>query len=81
MVGQVTEHIPSGTVYLTELLVQVLYFNNNYAGVVLLVGQVADGLSTTLVGLYIQLSFWCRCCTSTTTMLVWCCWWARWLMN
>ena len=30
---------------------QVLYFNNNYAGVVLLVGQVADGLSTTLVGL------------------------------
>jgi hypothetical protein len=31
--------------------VQVLYFNNNYAGVVLLVGQVADGLSTALVGL------------------------------
>jgi hypothetical protein len=31
--------------------IQVLYFNNNYAGVVLLVGQVADGLSTTLVGL------------------------------
>ncbi len=53
MVGQVTEHNPSGTVYLTELLVQVLYFNNNYAGVVLLVGQVADGLSTTLVGLSI----------------------------
>ena len=29
---------------------QVLYFNNTYAGVILLVGQVADGLSTTFVG-------------------------------
>ena len=27
-----------------------MYFNNNYAGVILLVGQVADGLSTTFVG-------------------------------
>ena len=29
---------------------QVLNFNNNYSGVILLVGQIADGLSTTLVG-------------------------------
>jgi hypothetical protein len=33
------------------LFFQVLYFNNYYAGVVLLIGQVADGISTTLVGL------------------------------
>ena len=29
---------------------QVLQFDNNYAGLILLVGQLADGLSTTLVG-------------------------------
>jgi hypothetical protein len=51
--GGCTEHNTGGTIYLTELLVQVLYCNNNYAGVVLLVGQGADGLSTTLVGLSI----------------------------
>ena len=28
----------------------MLNFNNNYSGVILLVGQIADGLSTTFVG-------------------------------
>lgn len=37
--------------YLLLFYHKVLYFNNNYAGVVLLIGQVADGVSTTLVGL------------------------------
>lgn len=36
--------------YLLLFFHQVLYFNNNYSGVILLVGQVADGISTTLVG-------------------------------
>ena len=29
---------------------KVLNFDNNYSGLILLVGQVADGLSTTFVG-------------------------------
>ena len=29
---------------------QVLNFNNNYSGLILLVGQLADGISTTVVG-------------------------------
>jgi len=36
--------------YLLLFFHQVLYFNNNYSGVILLVGQLADGVSTTLVG-------------------------------
>jgi len=36
--------------YLLLFYHKVLEFDNNYAGVVLLVGQVADGLSTTIVG-------------------------------
>jgi len=36
--------------YLLLFFHQVLYFDNNYSGIILLVGQVADGLSTTLVG-------------------------------
>ena len=31
-------------------LFKVLNFDNNYSGLILLVGQVADGLSTTFVG-------------------------------
>ena len=29
---------------------QVLDFDNNYSGLILLIGQLADGISTTLVG-------------------------------
>jgi len=36
--------------YLLLFYHKVLYFNNTYAGVILLVGQLADGLSTTFVG-------------------------------
>lgn len=36
--------------YLLLFFHQVLDFNNNYSGVILLVGQIADGISTTLVG-------------------------------
>jgi len=36
--------------YLLLFFHQVLYFNNNYSGLILLVGQVADGISTTVVG-------------------------------
>ncbi|XP_023336394.1 major facilitator superfamily domain-containing protein 12 [Eurytemora carolleeae] len=36
--------------YLLLFYHKVLYFNNSYAGVILLVGQIADGLSTTFVG-------------------------------
>jgi len=36
--------------YLLLFFHQVLYFNNTYAGVILLVGQIADGVSTTIVG-------------------------------
>jgi len=41
------------SMWFTYLLIfyhKVLYFNNSYAGVILLVGQLADGLSTTFVG-------------------------------
>jgi len=37
--------------YLLVFFSKVLYFNNTYAGVILLVGQLADGVSTTFVGL------------------------------
>ena len=37
--------------YLLLYFHQVLNFDNNYSGVILLVGQLADGLSTTFVGL------------------------------
>jgi len=36
--------------YLLLFFHQILYFENTYAGVILLVGQVADGVSTTIVG-------------------------------
>jgi len=36
--------------YLLLFYHQVLEFNNTYAGIILLVGQVADGVSTTIVG-------------------------------
>lgn len=38
--------------YLLLFFHQVLYFNNTYAGVILLIGQVADGVSTTVVGAF-----------------------------
>jgi len=37
--------------YLLVFFSKVLYFDNTYAGVILLVGQLADGASTTFVGL------------------------------
>jgi len=36
--------------YLLLFFHKVLDFNNNYSGVILLVGQLADGISTTIVG-------------------------------
>lgn len=36
--------------YLLLFFHQILYFENTYAGIILLVGQVADGASTTIVG-------------------------------
>ena len=37
--------------FLHYKIVKVLNFDNNYSGVILLVGQLVDGLSTTVVGL------------------------------
>ena len=45
--------------YLLLFYHKVLQFNNQYAGAVLLVGQLADGVSTTIVGLASD-----RCATS-----------------
>jgi len=56
-IGYATGHVLNdlcASMWFTYLLLfyhKVLQFNNQYAGVVLLVGQLADGISTTIVGL------------------------------